>query len=287
MLTICRQGEARRRSWRAASRIALVSSATLILLAPLKANAEPPSYITAAFSACLGHPATIEERLQGLNDAGWIVANDNQLNSEMFGLSIAAGYGFLEVGSWVDQDQFEQTGRIDPVPPSYLRGLREGNRVGVKLGPGQPVNVDGFVDFAQGNGAMAFLNLVSSTSPAVLSLVMYPDSRSANRYSVYCSLFLADPITRSEIDNNIPPGVRQADLRKSEQHTDHTTYYLSYATTSSMRGEVTYEDARELDEVAAFHARHNLTVELSAILRLETPDVRLSDNVSSFRKVTP
>jgi hypothetical protein len=262
---------------------------TAILPLPLQAETGSDDYIEAAFSACLGHPSTIERRLETLNGAGWIVAHDSAEISELYGLAVAVGLGFGHptLSLVTDYDLFERTGRIDPVPRSYLRGHEEDRRVDANLRPGLPVNVEGVVEFAQRTEGRIFLNLVSNTTPAVLSILMYGDGKAARGYSIACSLALTAPITTSDLVSYIPGDVRPADLRRATPHFMDDTYGVDYATMSGLKGEVRYLDLSNSVQMAAFRSRYGLAVELAAIVRLETQDVRLSDSASSFRRIKP
>ncbi|GAB1364527.1 hypothetical protein MASR1M32_37630 [Rhodobacter sp.] len=241
-------------------------------------EAAPVNAIEGAIYACAGQPLSIEGRLQALNAAQWLVAEDTPNARDYFGHLLASQYGFPTF--LLDQVRAKAlVAREDVAPPASAVFWRSESRLkGEALAEGKAINVEAVIASAKEHDASVELYLTLGDVHAVLQVLALRRGNSFQDFHLFCNLFLAQPLDEDFIVRSLPEAVKPADVRK--ERTYKPTYsgtLLSYSTTSGYAGEVTYVDATTLAPLKAYQSRFGSKAKISTILNFDSLNVPLQN----------
>ncbi len=273
------RADIKRKRWKATARAAMAVLAAYSQFGSVSAQTVADESLGAAFYACAGQPVSIEKRLDAMNAANWVIADDVPAVRDLFALTFASGVQH----HWVQYEtKFKESalaGRSESIPVSWLAPtVPKDGPVGL-ITAGQPVNVEAVVKFADEGHALGALYFSIGAPSALLRMTLYPVEGLAQGYLLICDLYLAQPITEALIETLLPADVKPADLRKERISLNHVTYHISYNTTSGYAGKLAYVDATSLDQLAAYRARFGSKTLLSTILTFESRNVRLKNQM--------
>lgn len=246
-----------------------------VLVCPALAETAPVNAIEGAIFACAGQPLSIKKRLEALNAAQWLIADDTPGTREYFGHVFASGYGFPAF--LINKEQLEALiSREDVASPASAVFWRSESRLkGETLAKGKAVDVEAVIASVKEHDASVELYFTLGDVHAILQVLAL---RRGKDYHLFCNLFVTQPLDDAFIVRSLPEAVKPADVRKERVYDPgYEATRISYNTTSGYTGELMHVDATELAPLQAYQSRFGSKAKISTILNFDSLNVPLQN----------